>query len=174
MKTIGLLAAFGPVAGAHFYTRLLELVDAKGDADYPGIVLLSRPDIPDRIEYLLHDGPSPVPHFIEMARQLDALNVDLVAIASATSHAFLADVEKACRAPAVNLLAAVGAEVAMQGARRVGCWPHPPAFACTFTNPTCPREACWSARPTPSRPSSMASSMRSSAASPTLRWHVGS
>lgn len=120
MKTIGLLAAFGPVAGAHFYTRLLELVDAKGDADYPGIVLLSRPDVPDRIAYLLHDGPSPVPHFTEMARQLDALNVDLVAIASATSHAFLPDVEKACRAPAVNLLAAVGAEVARQGARRIG------------------------------------------------------
>ncbi len=120
MKTIGLLAAFGPVAGAHFYTRLLQLVDAKSDADYPAIVLLSRPDIPDRLQFLLHGGPSPVPWFTQMARQLDALNVDLVAIASATSHVFLPEVEKACRARAVSLLAAVGAEVARQGARRVG------------------------------------------------------
>lgn len=120
MKTIGLLAAFGPVAGAHFYTRLLQLVDARTDADYPGIVLLSRPDIPDRIDFLLHGGPSPVPWFIEMTEQLNALHVDLVAILSATSHAFLPDVEKVSRAPAVNLLAAVGAEVARQGARRVG------------------------------------------------------
>ena len=120
MKTIGLLAAFGPVAGAHFYVRLLQLVDAKSDADYPSIVLLSRPDIPDRIEFLLHDGPSPVPYFIEMARQLNALRVDLVAIASATSHAFLPDVEKVSNAPVVNLLAAVGAEAARQGVKRVG------------------------------------------------------
>ncbi|TAN11132.1 MAG: aspartate/glutamate racemase family protein [Burkholderiaceae bacterium] len=120
MKTIGLLAAFGPVAGAHFYTRLLQLVDAQSDADYPAIVLLSRPDIPDRIDFLLHDGPSPVPWFIEMTQQLNALHVDVIAIASATSHAFLPDVEKVSHAPAVNLLAAVGAEVARQRARRIG------------------------------------------------------
>lgn len=120
MKTIGLLAAFGPVAGAHFYAHLLSLVAANSDADYPGIVLLSRPDIPDRIEYLLHDGPSPVPQFTEMAHQLNALRVDLVAIASATSHAFLSDVAKASNAPVVNLLAAVGAEAARQGATRIG------------------------------------------------------
>lgn len=120
MKTIGLLAAFGPVAGAHFHTRLLQLVDARSDADYPGIVLLSRPDVPDRIEFLLHGGPSPVPCFIEMTQQLNALHVDLVAIASATSHAFLPDVEKVCHAPVVSLLAAVGAEVTRQGAKRVG------------------------------------------------------
>jgi aspartate racemase len=120
MKTIGLLAAFGPVAGAHFYMRLLQLVDAKSDADYPGIVLLSRPDIPDRIAFLLHDGPSPVPYYVEMVQQLNALRVDLVGIASATSHAFLADVQRASNAPTVNLLAAVGAEAARQGARRVG------------------------------------------------------
>jgi aspartate racemase len=120
MKTIGLLAAFGPVAGAHFYVRMLELVNAKSDADYPSIVLLSRPDIPDRIEFLLHDGPSPVPYFTEMTRQLNALRVDLVGIASATSHAFLPDVEKVSNAPVVNLLVAVGAEAARQGAKRVG------------------------------------------------------
>lgn len=120
MKTIGLLAAFGPVAGAHFYTRLLQLVDAKSDADYPAIVLLSRPDIPDRIDYLLHDGPSPVPWFIEMTQQLNVAHVDLIAIASATSHAFLPDVEKVADAPAINLLAAVGREVARQRAQRVG------------------------------------------------------
>ncbi|MBS0325102.1 MAG: aspartate/glutamate racemase family protein [Proteobacteria bacterium] len=119
MKTLGLLAAFGPVAGAHFYTHLLQLVDAKTDADYPGIVLLSRPDIPDRIGFLLHDGPSPLPHYIAMTRQLNALHVDYVAIASATSHAFLSDLEEVSEAPIVNLLAAVGAEVAGQRVRRV-------------------------------------------------------
>jgi aspartate racemase len=120
LKSIGLLAAFGPVAGAHFYMRLLQLVDAKSDADYPGIVLLSRPDIPDRIDFLLHDGPSPVLYYVEMVQQLNALRVDLVGIASATSHAFLPEVEKVSNAPTVNLLAAVGAEAARQGARRVG------------------------------------------------------
>lgn len=120
MKTIGLLAAFGPVAGAHFYKRMLDLVAAESDADYPGIVLLSRPDIPDRIDYLLHDGPSPIPYFTRMARQLDALDVDLMAITSATSNVFLPHIQKACRAQTVNLLATVGDEVKRQGARRVG------------------------------------------------------
>lgn len=79
-----------------------------------------EPDIPDCIEFLLHGGPSPVPYFIEMARQLNALRVDLVAIASATSHAFLPEVQKVSNAPTVNLLAAVGAEAARQGTERVG------------------------------------------------------
>jgi len=120
MKTIGLLAGLGPVAGAQFYCRLLELVNAGSEADYPGVVLVSRPDIPDRIAYLVHDGPSPVEHFRAMTRQLDQAGAELIAIASATSHAFVPYVQQATSVPVVSLLEAVGQQVADAGVARLG------------------------------------------------------
>jgi len=119
MKTIGLLAAFGPVAGAHFYCRLLALTQAKSDADYPGIVLLSRPDIPDRLDYLLHNGPSPIPQFKAMTQDLNYHQVNAVGILSATSHAFLPDVQAMSNAPVISLLEAVGHDVAKKQIKKL-------------------------------------------------------
>ena len=119
MKTIGLLAAFGPVAGAHFYCRLLALTQAKSDADYPGIVLLSRPDIPDRLDYLLRNGPSRIPQFEAMTKDLNYHQVDAVGILSATSHAFLSHVQAVSNAPVVSLLEAVGRDVAKEQAKKL-------------------------------------------------------
>lgn len=82
------MGGFGPLAGAHFYRRLIELTDAHSDEQHLPLLLLSDPAVPSRLQHLAGEGPSPLPKLLEMARRLVAAGADLIAIPSATVHAY--------------------------------------------------------------------------------------
>jgi aspartate racemase len=97
------LGGLGPLAGAHFYRRLIELTVANGDADHLSVVLISEPGIPSRRDFLRGQGVSPVPALQQVARDLETMGCDLIAVPSTTTHAFYSDIASAVHAPILNM-----------------------------------------------------------------------
>ena len=97
------MGGFGPLAGAHFYRRLIELTEADGDDRHLPVQLISDPDVPSRILHLRGEGPSPVAKLTDMARRLQDAGVDLIVIPSATVHAYHAEIAASVEVPVLHL-----------------------------------------------------------------------
>lgn len=104
---LGVLAGLGPLAGAHFYRRLIELTPAQQDGDHVSVVLVAEPAIPSRREFLAGRGVSPVPALQQAARELQQVGCDLIVMPSTTTHAFYEDVASSVTVPVLNLLVEV-------------------------------------------------------------------
>ena len=113
------MGGFGPLAGAHFYRRLVELTPATGDEGHLAVVFLSEPNVPSRIRHLLGEGPTPVPALTRIAKALEQAGADTIAIPSATVHAYHNDIQAAVSIPVLHLPQLVMAAVERAGARRV-------------------------------------------------------
>lgn len=115
---LGIIGGIGPLAGAHFYRRLIELTTADGDSDHLSVVLISEPQIPSRRAFIAGVGPSPGPALCSVARRLEAMGCDLIAIPSSTTHAFYSEIAAAVRTPIVNLIHEVTEDMLNSGVRR--------------------------------------------------------
>jgi aspartate racemase len=109
MKTLGILAGLGPLAGAFFYKRLINLTPAASDQQHLKVILVSDPGVPSRTDHLLGCGPSPAPVLQSLACQLQEWGADVLAIPSVTTHAYFREISEAVTIPIINLLAEVGA-----------------------------------------------------------------
>ncbi len=119
LRRLGIMSGFGPLAGAHFYHRLVELTPARGDEEHLAVVLVSDPEIPSRLRHLSGEGPTPVPALTRVAQSLERAGVDAIAIPSATVHAYYSEIQGAVSIPVFHLPRLVMEAVARLGARRV-------------------------------------------------------
>ena len=103
MQRIGIVGGVGPLAAAHFYQRVIELSPAARDEDHVPVVLVSEA-VPSRIAHLQGVGRSPVPALQRAVRTLDAAQVDAIAVPSATTHAYLSDMQEVTELPIFDLL----------------------------------------------------------------------
>ncbi|SBT65884.1 aspartate racemase [Micromonospora sediminicola] len=110
MKRIGIVGGVGPYAAAHFYRRILDLCPAVTDEEYAAVILVAE-QIPSRIDHQLARGPSPLPALEEAVRRLCVAGADLIAIPSATTHVYRADLLRESRVPIVDLLLEVAAHL---------------------------------------------------------------
>jgi aspartate racemase len=103
MNRIGIVGGVGPYAAAHFYRRVLDLCPAVTDEEYTAVILVAE-QIPSRIDHQLAGGPSPLPALREAVRKLCVVGADLIAIPSATTHIYRAELLREARVPIVDLL----------------------------------------------------------------------
>lgn len=115
--TVGILGGLGPLAGAEFYRRLVACTPARDDAEHLGIVLVSNPNIPSRIDHLFGCGPSPLPTLITLVETLEGMGASVIAIPSSTTHAYHSEMQRAVSVPVVHLLDEVAAAVTVMGSR---------------------------------------------------------
>lgn len=120
MRTVGIIGGLGPLAGAYFYRRLIELTPAADDGDHLPVILLSSPAVPSRIAHLENRGPSPVPSLVQAARALEQAGADFLVMPSSTTHAYYPDLSQAISLPWLNMLDAVSQATAAQGIARLG------------------------------------------------------
>lgn len=101
---VGILGGFGPLAGAYFYRRLVELEPAQDDDQHLSVILLADRGVPSRLDFLAGRGtPSPAPHLMEMAQRLESTGASLIAIPSATVHGFYEDIQASVAIPVLHL-----------------------------------------------------------------------
>lgn len=117
---VGIAGGLGPLAGAHFYRRLVEGTTASRDADHLAVVLISDPAIPSRAAHLLGHGESPVPALAAVLDRLAVAGATLIAIASSTTHAYYDELAARSSVPIVHLLRALGRAAGAAGLRRPG------------------------------------------------------
>ncbi|CAM5185728.1 hypothetical protein CDEF62S_03828 [Castellaniella defragrans] len=58
---LGVLGGMGPLAGAAFTLRLVQLTDASRDQEHISVILVNDPDVPDRSTACMAGGAARFP-----------------------------------------------------------------------------------------------------------------
>ncbi|GAB4378503.1 MAG: aspartate racemase [Calditrichia bacterium] len=103
-KIIGIIGGMGPLSTVELMRKVIELTPAKADQDHIRMLVDNRPQIPDRTEFILGKGPSPVPMLQESARMLEKWGADVLAIPCNTAHAFIEEIRTAVHIPILDML----------------------------------------------------------------------
>ncbi|MFA6689512.1 MAG: amino acid racemase [Sphaerochaetaceae bacterium] len=87
-KAIGIIGGVGPYAGLDLVRKVFDHTNAKTDQEHIDLYLVSCPSlIPDRTEYLLHDGANPAGGLSICFGKLAKCGATAIAVACNTAHA---------------------------------------------------------------------------------------
>jgi len=102
--TIGVLGGMGPAATLDFFDRLVHMVRAGGDQDYPPCLIFSASQIPDRTAHLTDGGPDPTTALQDAARVLERGGAGLITIPCNSAHAYLRPIREAVSIPVLDMI----------------------------------------------------------------------
>lgn len=95
MKKLGVIGGLGPMATAYFLQLVVEMTDAKTDQEHIEVLIHSRPQIPDRTNYILGKSKdNPMPQLLEVGKGLERQGVQVIAIPCITAHYFQKQLEE--------------------------------------------------------------------------------
>ena len=121
MKTLGIIGGMGPLATAHYMKLLTEMTEAARDQDNLELLVISRPSIPDRTEFILgRSDQDPAPEMIRAGQQLTGMGAEIIGIPCMTAHYFHHRLEEAIGAPIIHAVRETAAELAAAGVRCAG------------------------------------------------------
>ncbi|MBS4534498.1 amino acid racemase [Clostridium sp. D2Q-14] len=103
-RIIGILGGMGPEATSNLFMKIIKSTQAKTDQDHFRVIIDSNVKIPDRTEFILGSGKSPVQAMIETGKNLEKTNVDIGCIPCITAHYFIEDIQKELSFPILNAL----------------------------------------------------------------------
>ncbi|MCW1950783.1 MAG: amino acid racemase [Octadecabacter sp.] len=116
---IGILGGMGPAATILLQQRILDAVPVKGDSDHIPLLIDMNPQVPSRIDYLIHhEGRNPGPVLAEMAKGLEARGADALVMPCNTAHHFASYIEDATSVPFLNMVELSAAELAKHAPKR--------------------------------------------------------
>lgn len=128
-RTIGVVGGLGPHAHVRFEELLLRATEERAgalsgglglrDQDYPPYVVASLPGTPDRTDFVLGKGPSPMPWLERSLRALrgsdDGIRADFAVIACNAAHALVPELRELEILPILSLVDEVALEVGGRG-----------------------------------------------------------
>lgn len=106
-RTLGLLGGMGPAATVDVLSKIIDATPAECDQDHLPILVRCVPQIPDRTEALLGEGPSPREALVQGALELRAAGAEVLAIACNTAHHWYAPVREAFNGIVLHIASAV-------------------------------------------------------------------
>lgn len=105
MKILGVLGGLGPMASAYFLQLITQMSEARTDQEHMEVILHSKPQIPDRTQYILgRSADNPVPQMVQAGRGLAAQGAELLAIPCVTAHYFQEQLEAEIGIPILNAI----------------------------------------------------------------------
>lgn len=110
-KIVGILGGMGPESTIALMQKIVALTPAQKEQDHIRMLIDNRPQIPDRTDYLLGRGPSPLPMLQESARLLSKWGAELIAVACNTAHYFIEEIRQVVDAPVLDMLRLLAEEV---------------------------------------------------------------
>ena len=102
---IGVLGGVGPAATADFMSKIVKATQAAKDQDHIKVIVEQNPQIPDRTNNLIGDGPDPTLALYATAKKLERGGADIIAIPCNTAHAYVDRMQRHLDIPIVNMLA---------------------------------------------------------------------
>ena len=112
---LGVLGGMGPLAGAHFAVRLVELTPGACDQEHVPVLLRNDPRIPDRTKAWLCGGPSPLPEMIRGIAMLQEAGASCIAIPCNTAHLWFDQLQAATGARLIHIVDSVVLDLRRQG-----------------------------------------------------------
>jgi len=121
-KTIGVIGGMGPQATVDFFQKVLNNTKAVRDQDHIHIIIDNNPKIPDRTDFLLGKGESPLKGMVHSAVGLQLMGADILAMPCNTAHYFYEEITKFIDIPFINMIEEVAADIKGKnpGVKRVG------------------------------------------------------
>ncbi len=110
-KMLGVLGGMGPLASAHFMTRLTLLTPALRDQDHIPTILWSDPRIPDRTRTHVPGAEDPLPWMLRGIAGLRRAGVGAIVIACNTAHGWYEPIRNAAGVPVLHIVDAANAEL---------------------------------------------------------------
>jgi len=110
-KVVGILGGMGPLSTVELMRKVIEKTSVEIEQDHIRMLVDNRPQIPDRTEFILGGGPSPVPMLQESARQLEKWGAEFLAIPCNSAHAFFEQIQKAVNIPVLDMIDLVRLEL---------------------------------------------------------------
>lgn len=110
-KMLGVLGGMGPLASAHFMTRLTLLTPAVHDQDHIPTILWSDPRVPPRTRTHIPGAEDPLPWMLRGVAGLRSASVGAIAIACNTAHAWYTPIRAAAAMPVLHIVEAVSADL---------------------------------------------------------------
>jgi aspartate racemase len=101
---VGIIGGMGPLSTIELMKKIIDNTPVKIEQDHIRMLIDNRPQIPDRTEYLLGNGLSPVPMLRNSARLLEKWGAELLAIACNTAHVFIGAIEQSVNIPVLDML----------------------------------------------------------------------
>ncbi|MBD3275315.1 MAG: amino acid racemase [Candidatus Marinimicrobia bacterium] len=104
-KIVGILGGMGPAATIDFMSRVLRNTPAEDDEDHIQMFINHNPKVPSRIKALIDKtGESPAPVLQKMARNLESMGADFLAMPCNTSHYYLSEIQDVIKIPILNMI----------------------------------------------------------------------
>jgi aspartate racemase len=125
-RMLGVLGGMGPLASAHFMTRLTLLTPAVRDQDHIPTILWSDPRIPDRTRTHVPGSEDPLPALLRGIAGLRTAGCGAIAIPCNTAHGWYEPMRRAAGVPVLHIVGASSAEL-----RRVAAPPGPVGIMAT-------------------------------------------
>ncbi len=137
-RVIGIVGGLGPHAHVRFEEVLLRAAEARvgsgasRDQDYPPYLVASLPGTPDRTDYVLGRGPSPLPWLERGLRTLkgasvgagggsdDGVRADFAVIACHAAHAVVPELAAMEILPILDIVEEAVARIDRRGIRKIG------------------------------------------------------
>jgi aspartate racemase len=110
-KMLGVLGGMGPLASAHFMTRLTLLTPALRDQDHVPTILWSDPRIPDRTRTHVPGSEDPLPALLRGVVGLRSAGAGAIAIPCNTAHGWYEPIRQAAGVPVLHIVDAANAEL---------------------------------------------------------------
>ena len=121
MKRLGIIGGLGPMATAFFLQLIIEMTDAKTDQEHIEVLLHSKPQIPDRTEFILGKSTNnPMPDMLEIGERLYEQGADVIAIPCITAHYFQEQLEKEIGCPIIHAIEETARYLLSENVSRVG------------------------------------------------------
>jgi aspartate racemase len=101
------MGGMGPEATLDLYSKIFEAACRRGarrDQDHPEVVISSVPQTPDRTEYIVGRGPSPVSELQRSARRLEQAGADFIVIPCNSAHYFLSEIRSSVGIPVLDIM----------------------------------------------------------------------
>lgn len=103
MKKIGIIGGIGPAASNKFCELLIKHTPATKDQENIEFIHYCNPKVPDRTEFLLHNGENPLPELIQTAQTLEESGVDFLIMPCNTAHYFLKELQSNTSIPIIDM-----------------------------------------------------------------------
>lgn len=121
-KVIGILGGMGPAATLELFTRIIDNTTAEVDQEHINMVIINDPQIPDRSNFILEDGPNPIPRLVENLKKLAYAGAEVAVIPCMTAHSFLKELRYNSPIPIINAISVLDEYIhsAYPGLKKVG------------------------------------------------------
>lgn len=146
-RRVGILGGMGPEATVLLMQRLIAAVPARDDADHIPLIVDQNPQVPSRLRRLIDGvGEDPGPVLAEMARRLQAVGAEALAMPCNTAHHYAPVIRAAAEVPLLDMveLSAARARQLAEPGGKIGILASPavriagvfePAFAAMGLHP---------------------------------------